>query len=179
MEQAGLDNAVKLVECAETVAEERTNPTTGQPGGEQFRQGVAFDLRELGGVFALMGIATKDDVREVRDHAQKMETSLRADIGKVRDELKGDISKVRDELKGDIGKVRDELKGDMRELRSEMNLRISETNSRISETNSRIDKVQEELHGMKGMVAKWLIGTVLTVIGTMVAQTTLILSALK
>jgi hypothetical protein len=39
--------------------------------------------------------------------------------------------------------------------------------------------VRDELHGIKGLVAKWLIGTVVAVIGTMIAQTTLILSAVR
>jgi 3-methyladenine DNA glycosylase AlkD len=119
-------------------------------GGDGFRHGTAFDLRELGGVFALMGLATKDDIREIREAA-----------------------------KSDNREIRAEFKAEIREVRVELNSRIDKLDSRIDKLDSRIDKVQEELHGIKGLVAKWLIGTIIAVIGTMIAQTTLILSAVR
>jgi uncharacterized membrane protein YjgN (DUF898 family) len=126
-------------------------------GNGGVRTGFSFDLRDLSGIFSMMGFATRDDVREVRDYAQRIEVSLKADIRELRAEAK----KTEESLRSDISKVRDELKADIRE------------------TNEEIGKVRDELHGVKGMVAKWLIGTVLTVVGMMIAQTTLILSAIK
>ncbi|MDR2030631.1 MAG: hypothetical protein LBP65_04200, partial [Puniceicoccales bacterium] len=110
-----------------------------------------IDLRELGGVFALMGLATKDDIRDVRSEIREARAAAKEDGRTLREELKSDIEKVRKELKSDIGKVHEELKSD-------------------------IGKVREELHGVKGYLAKWMAGTVVGIVGLMIAQTTLLLT---
>jgi ElaB/YqjD/DUF883 family membrane-anchored ribosome-binding protein len=148
-------------------------------GGDGFRHGAAFDLRELGGVFALMGLATKDDIREIRAEFKAEIREVRAETKRVEESLREETKRAEESLRAEVRGVRDELKADIREVRAEINDVREEIGEVRVELNSRIDKVQEELHGIKGLVAKWLIGTIIAVIGTMIAQTTLILSGVR
>ena len=62
-------------------------------------------------IAVFQGVATKEDIGEVR-------TELKTDIAEVRAELKADIAEVRTELKADIAEVRTELKAEIAEVRT-------------------------------------------------------------
>ena len=82
---------------------------------------------------------------------------LKADMKGLRDELKSDMSSLRGELKGDISSLREDLKGDISSLKGELKGDITE--------------LKAEFNNMK----TWYIGTVVGIIGVIIALIGLIL----
>ena len=76
-------------------------------------------------IAVFQGVATKEDIGEVR-------TELKTDIAEVRAELKADIAEVRTELKADIAEVRTELQTEIAEVRTELQTEIAEVRTEIA-----------------------------------------------
>lgn len=82
---------------------------------------------------------------------------LKADIKGLRDELKSNMSSLRGELKGDTSNLREDLKGDITSLKMELKGDITE--------------LKAEFNNMK----TWYIGTVVGIVGIIIALIGLIL----
>ena len=76
-------------------------------------------------IAVFQGVATKEDIGELRAES-------RTDIGEVRTELKTDIAELRTELKADIAELRTELKADIAELRTELTADIADVRTEIA-----------------------------------------------
>ena len=96
----------------------------------------------------------------LKDAFAATELATRSDVRDVRDELKGDIQNVRTEIRD----VRDELKTEIRDVRDELKTEIQDVRNEVLRLENRMEANKHE-------VLKW-------VIGTMVAQTALIVAVI-
>ena len=110
--------------------------------------------------FAATELATRSDVRDVRDELKGDIQDVRTEIQDVRNELKTEIRDVRDELKTEIQDVRTEIQDVRNELKTE-----------IQDVRNEVLRLENRMEANKHEVLKW-------VIGTMVAQTALIVAVI-
>ena len=84
-------------------------------------------------------------------------------------DLRVEVRGLRDEVRTDIQNLRDEVRTDIQNLRDETNKRIDETNrvlgSRIDETNREI----RALHKRMDTYFLWMMGTLITITGVLIA----------
>ena len=78
-------------------------------------------------IAVFQGVATKEDIGELRREigelraeTKKNIAELRAEMGELRSEMKAEIGELRAELKGDIAELRAETKADIGALRVEL-----------------------------------------------------------
>ncbi|WP_298030502.1 coiled-coil domain-containing protein [uncultured Desulfovibrio sp.] len=124
---------------------------------EQAEVFAAAQGKILKEAFAATELATKTDVNDVR-------IALKAEIQDVRSELKAEIQDVRSELKVEIQDVRSELKAEIQDVRSELKAEIQDVRTEVL-------RLENKMEANKHEVLKW-------VIGTMVAQTALIVAVI-
>jgi hypothetical protein len=75
----------------------------------QFTPDQANALAEGISSASIDNLATKEDVKDLRN-------AIKGDISDLRNEVKGDISDLRNEVKSDISELRHEFKGDVSAL---------------------------------------------------------------
>ena len=68
-------------------------------------------------IAVFQGVATKEDIGELRTESRTDIGELRTEIAELRTELKADIAELRTELKADIADVRTEITGLRGELK--------------------------------------------------------------
>ena len=71
-------------------------------------------------IAVFQGVATKEDVGELRTDVKADIAELRAEFGELRAELKADIGELRAELKADIAALRADMNAEIGGLRGEM-----------------------------------------------------------
>ena len=92
------------------------------------------------------------------------ELATKTDVNDVRIALKAEIQDVRSELKAEIQDVRSELKVEIQDVRSELKAEIQDVRTEVL-------RLENKMEANKHEVLKW-------VIGTMVAQTALIVAVI-
>ena len=92
----------------------------------------------------LDGLATKENLRELRS------------------ELKGDINELRSELKGDINELRSELKGDIRNLDHKVELIRSELKNDINVMVTNMNANFRVIYIVGGLVSTILVSPILS-----------------
>ena len=80
-------------------------------------------------VAVFQGVATKEDLAELR-------TELKADIAELRAEVKVDITELRTEVKADITELRTEVKADIAELRTEVKADIASLRTELEKVRA-------------------------------------------
>ena len=103
----------------------------------------------------------------LKDAFAATELATRSDVRDVRDELKGDIQNVRTEIRD----VRDELKTEIQDVRTEIQDVRNELKTEIQDVRNEVLRLENRMEANKHEVLKW-------VIGTMVAQTALIVAVI-
>ena len=117
--------------------------------------------------FAATELATRSDVRDVRDELKGDIQDVRTEIQDVRNELKTEIQNVRTEIRD----VRDELKTEIQDVRNEIQDVRNELKTEIQDVRNEVLRLENRMEANKHEVLKW-------VIGTMVAQTALIVAVI-
>ena len=103
----------------------------------------------------------------LKDAFAATELATRSDVRDVRDELKGDIQDVRTEIQD----VRNELKTEIQNVRNELKTEIQNVRAEIQDVRNEVLRLENRMEANKHEVLKW-------VIGTMVAQTALIVAVI-
>ena len=103
----------------------------------------------------------------LKDAFAATELATRSDVRDVRDELKGDIQDVRTEIQD----VRNELKTEIQNVRTEIRDVRDELKTEIQDVRNEVLRLENRMEANKHEVLKW-------VIGTMVAQTALIVAVI-
>ncbi len=91
-------------------------------------------------VAVFQGVASKEDIDELRSEIGELRSEMKADIG----ELRSEIGELRAEMKADIAGLRAEMKADIAELRAEMKADIAELRA---ETKADIAELRAETKG--------------------------------
>ena len=99
-----------------------------------FTEPQAETLADAQMAFLESRLATKDELRGVKDE-------LSDAISELRTELKTEIAELRTELKTEIAELRTELKTEIAELRTEMR-------TEIAAMHARIDNLEHQFRGM-------------------------------
>ena len=149
-----------------------------EAGGFTRQQSEAFAAAQgkiLKDAFAASELATKTDIRDVRDEIQDVRAELKADIQDVRNEiqavrteLKADIQDVRNEIQA----VRAELKADIQDVRNEIqDVRNEVQDVRLDVQNVRLEvqDVRSEVKGVEMRLLRWQIGIGAAIVSFMLA----------
>lgn len=71
-------------------------------------------------VAVFQGVATKEDIGELRSEIGELRSATQSDIAELRSEMKADIAELRAELKKDIAELRSATQSDIGALRAEI-----------------------------------------------------------
>ena len=100
-------------------------------------------------VAVFQGVASKEDIGELRAATQADIAELRVEVGELRAATQADIAELRSETKADIGALRAEMKADIGALRAEMKADIGalrvEMKADIGALRVEIEKVRTDL----------------------------------
>ena len=142
-----------------------------EAGGFTRQQSEAFAAAQgkiLKDAFAASELATKTDIRDVRDEIQDARAELKADIQDVRNEiqavrteLKADIQDVRNEIQA----VRTELKADIQDVRNE----IQDVRNEVQDVRLEVQDVRNEVKGVEMRLLRWQIGIGAAIVSFMLA----------
>ena len=142
-----------------------------EAGGFTRQQSEAFAAAQgkiLKDAFAASELATKTDIRDVRDEIQDVRAELKADIQDVRNEiqavrteLKADIQDVRNEIQA----VRTELKADIQDVRNE----IQDVRNEVQDVRLEVQDVRNEVKGVEMRLLRWQIGIGAAIVSFMLA----------
>ena len=142
-----------------------------EAGGFTRQQSEAFAAAQgkiLKDAFAASELATKTDIRDVRDEIQDVRAELKADIQDVRNEiqavrteLKADIQDVRNEIQA----VRTELKADIQDVRNE----IQDVRNEVQDVRLDVQNVRNEVKGVEMRLLRWQIGIGAAIVSFMLA----------
>ena len=124
-----------------------------EAGGFTRQQSEAFAAAQgkiLKDAFAASELATKTDIRDVRDEIQDVRAELKADIQDVRNEIQA----VRTELKADIQDVRNE---------------IQDVRNEVQDVRLDVQNVRNEVKGVEMRLLRWQIGIGAAIVSFMLA----------
>ena len=131
-----------------------------EAGGFTRQQSEAFAAAQgkiLKDAFAASELATKTDIRDVRDEVQDVRTELKADIQDVRNEIQA----VRTELKADIQDVRNEIQ----DVRNE----VQDVRLEIQDVRLEVQDMRNEVKGVEMRLLRWQIGIGAAIVSFMLA----------
>ncbi len=131
-----------------------------EAGGFTRQQSEAFAAAQgkiLKDAFAASELATKTDIRDVRDEIQAVRTELKADIQDVRNEIQA--------VRNEIQDVRAELKAEIQDVRNEIqDVRLDVQNVRLE-----VQDVRNEVKGVEMRLLRWQIGIGAAIVSFMLA----------
>jgi septal ring factor EnvC (AmiA/AmiB activator) len=113
---------------------------------------------------SLRDVATKEDIREIRNSIELLRTEMKAGFDLMRAEMKNQV----DQLRGEMSQLRGETKSSDDQLRSEMKNNVDQLRHEIREseqrTNEKLALLKSDLTHLKWVVSSVLVGTVLMVL---------------
>ena len=131
-----------------------------EAGGFTRQQSEAFAAAQgkiLKDAFAASELATKTDIRDVRDEIQDVRAELKADIQDVRNEIQ--------DVRNEIQDVRTELKAEIQDVRNEIqDVRLDVQNVRLE-----VQDVRNEVKGVERRLLRWQIGIGAAIVSFMLA----------
>ncbi len=102
-------------------------------------------------IAVFQGVATKEDIGELRGEIGELRAELKKDIAELRTEMKADIGDLRAEMKADIAELRTEMKADIGDLRAEMKADIGDLRAEMEKV--RADLTWRMVMAMGGLLA--------------------------